>query len=79
MAAVSITSSFLVSILTTTIENDRTFIVFVVICEIGFVSSLTFILLWWRMRKSLKKVAQEIRSRKPPEGIPESVGDQPTS
>ena len=75
VAAVSITTSFLVSILTTSIENDRTFIVFVVICAIGFVSSLTFMLLWWRMRKSLKKVAQEIRSRKPPEGIPESVDD----
>jgi len=66
IAAVSIASSFLVSLLTTTIESDHTFTVFVVICTLGFGGGLTFTLLWWHMRKSLKKVAREIRGRKPP-------------
>jgi hypothetical protein len=68
IATVSIATSFLVSLLTTVIENDRTLIVFVVICVVGFLSGLTFTLLWLQMRKSLKKVAREIRDRKPPEG-----------
>ena len=73
VAAVSIAGSFLVSLLTTTIEDDRTFTIFVVICASDFVSGVSFSLLWWQMRKSLKKVAREIRDRKPPEGIPGSA------
>lgn len=63
IAAFSIGCSFLISLLTTTIDNTRTFCVFVIVCTIGFVSGITFALLWWLSRRSVRNVAKEIRSR----------------
>ena len=72
VAAVSIASSFLIALLTTTVDDIKTYCVLVIIVAIGFVASATFGLLWWRLRRSLKKVAREIRGRRPPEGLQES-------
>jgi hypothetical protein len=71
IAALSIASSFLISLLTTTIADTQTFCVFVIICAVGFVAGVTFALLWWLSRRSLKKVARDMRNRMPPEGIQE--------
>ena len=71
IATLSIATSLLIALLATNIPNTKTFIVFVVVCAVCFVAGVTFGLLWWQLRRSLKKVAQEIRDRKPPEGIQE--------
>jgi hypothetical protein len=83
IATLSVAISFLISLLTTSIDDTKTFCVFVIICGIGFIAGSTFGLLWWQSRKRLKNVAQEIRSRMPPEGIQEAAlkekpGDLPT-
>lgn len=75
IAALSIAASFLIALLTTTIADIRTFCVFVIVCIVGFVTGITFGLLWWQSRQSLKKVAQEIRNRMPPEGIQENASE----
>ena len=77
IAVFSIAISFTITLFTTTIPNDRTFIVFVIITSICYIAGLTFALLWFVSRKSLKKVSAEIRSRIPPEGVQE-VGVEST-
>lgn len=79
IAALSTAVSFLIALLTTTIESNRTFMVFVVVCTFGFLSGVTFTLVWWQMRRSLKGVAQTIRDRKLGHGIqaPESGDTAP--
>ena len=68
VAVLSTAISFSVSLATTTIESIRTFCVFVVIAVVGYLAGLTLGLLWWQSRRSLKKVAREIRRRNVPEG-----------
>jgi hypothetical protein len=68
IASLSFASSFFISLLTTTIEDVRTFCVFVIVTVAGFVAGITFALLWWQSRRSLRNVAAEIRRRMPPEG-----------
>ncbi len=74
IAALSIAASFLIALLTTKIEDVRTFCVFVIVCGLGFIAGITLGLLWWQSRRSLKNVARDIRSRMPPEGVQEDVG-----
>ena len=69
IAAISIAVSFLISLLTTTIDDIKTFCVFVIVCVVGFIASLTFSLLWWQSRRKMKNVLCAIRNRMPPEGI----------
>lgn len=64
----TLASSFLISILTTKIEADRTFMIFVSIVAIGFIVSFFLFFLWIKDYKSTKKVVEEIRKRLPPEG-----------
>jgi hypothetical protein len=71
IAVLSAAISFSVALATTTIEEDRTFYVFVIVTSVGYVAGVTFVLLWFMSRRSLKKVSAEIRSRIPPEGIQE--------
>ena len=61
--------SFSIVLATTEIENNRTFIVFVVVTAIGSVAGVTFGVLWLISRRSLKSVSAKIRSRISPEGI----------
>ncbi|MBW3539726.1 MAG: hypothetical protein KY476_05600 [Planctomycetes bacterium] len=78
ITCLSIASSFLISLLTTTIPSDRTFMVFVVVCSIGFVSGITPGLLWWQARRSLKSVTATIRERMFAEGLPDNPTGQST-
>lgn len=73
IAVLSVAISFTVALATTKIDDDRTFYVFVIVTSTGYVSGITFALLWFISRRSLKKVSTEIRSRIPPEeGIQEA-------
>lgn len=73
IAVMSIAISFSISLATTTIESIKTFCFFVVVAAIGYLAALTFGLLWWQSQTSLRKVAQEIRNRRTPQGIQEDV------
>jgi len=60
--------SFLVALLTTTIQSNRTFTVFVVLVVVGIISGIVLMGLWYRTRQSASKVIAKIRSRIPPDG-----------
>ena len=72
VGVVSTAVSFSVALATTEISSTKTFCFFVIVTIVGYLGALTFGLLWWQARRSLKTVAQEIRGRRPPEGIQES-------
>ena len=67
----SIAISFSIALLSTEIQSTKTFCFFVIVMVVGYIAALTFGLLWWQSRRSLKTVAQEIRRRRAPEGIQE--------
>lgn len=77
IAVLSVAISFSVTLTTAKIDNDRTFIVFVIITSIGYVAGITLTLLWFISRRSLRNVSAEIRSRIPPEGLQENGSDSP--
>ena len=62
IALLSISCSFLIALLTTTIDS-RIFIVFTVIVTIGFISDIILMCLWWRDRQSINPLIKEIERR----------------
>ncbi len=65
--------SFTITLATTTIDDIKTFTVFVVITTVGYLAGITFAALWFIFRKSFKSVSAKIRARIPPTGIQEVV------
>ena len=59
----SIAIAFLIAILTTTINSDRTFIVFVIITSVGFLAGIILLVVWWKTRVSIKSLVKKIRGR----------------
>lgn len=59
----SVAISFLISILSTKIENNHTYIFFVVITVVGFVVGLVLLGLWIKENKSSTSVSMKIRER----------------
>ena len=55
--------TLLVALLTTNIQSERLFIVFVVFTTLGFIAGLLLMLLWRRCRRSTSLVFAEIRRR----------------
>lgn len=75
-------TAFLIALLTTTITNNRTFEVFVIITVLGFLSGIILIVLWLRERRSSKSVCQKIRARMKEEKLHSDLASQvkdPTS
>ncbi len=79
VATSSVAISFLVTLTTTSIANLGVFCVFVILCVVGSLAGITFGLLWWRSRTTVRNVSREIRSRMVPEGIQEDEGEKPQS
>lgn len=80
IAVFSIAMSFSIALASTQIDSIKTYCFFVIVTVISYVAATTFLLLWWQSRRSLKKVAQEIRSRRTPKGIQENPEeDAPSS
>ena len=69
----TLASSFLIALLTTKIESDRVFMIFVAIVVISFIASIFLFFLWKKDYKSIKDVINEIRKRLPPEGESKSI------
>lgn len=55
--------SFTISLLTTTIESERTYTTFLIITVIGYIAFIAFIIFWLLMRKSVINVTKKIRER----------------
>jgi len=75
IGVISIAISFSIALATTQIPSTKVFCVFVIVAVVGYLAAITFSLLWWQSRRSLKTVAQEIRRRRTPQGIQESGDD----
>jgi hypothetical protein len=75
IAVLSVAISFSVALATSTFALDRTFYVFVIVTSVGYVAGITFGLLWYISRRSLRHVSAEIRARIPPEGVQEDGDD----
>lgn len=73
LTVLSVAISFSISLATTTIPSNRTFIVFVIITSLGYVVGVVFLVLWVISRRSLRSVSAKIRSRILPEGIQEAT------
>jgi hypothetical protein len=78
VGVISIAVSFSIALATTDVQSVKTFCFFVIVTVVGYLGALTFGLLWWQSRRSLKTVAQEIRRRRTPEGIQEDANDKGT-
>jgi hypothetical protein len=72
LTVLSVAISFSVALATTHIESNKTFTVFVVLVVVGYLAGLTFGILWWISRRSLRSTAAKIRARLPAEGIQEA-------
>ena len=60
---ISIAMSFLISLLTTKIESNRLYDIFVIITVIGFVIGTILFILWLREYLSSSSISQKIRKR----------------
>lgn len=61
--------AFTISLLTTEIESERVFTIFLVFTVIGYVIGTVLVALWYRNRASVSDCVQTIRDRLPPEGV----------
>lgn len=59
----SVGISFLISLLSTDIQSSRTFTVFVVLCSVGLLGGLFFILLWHKTKSKVTGVVKKIKER----------------
>lgn len=66
---ISISLSFFVSLLTTTIESARIYDTFVLIVMVFLIIGILCIILWKKSRRSNSDTINKIKNRKPPEGI----------
>ncbi len=67
--------SFLVTLLTTVIESDRLFYIFVIMTIIGLGSSVILFILWKKNYVAVSELVKTIRDRIPPQGESESVDE----
>jgi hypothetical protein len=74
VASIAVTSSL--ALATTQIESIWTYCFWMIITVLGYLSAITFGLLWWQSRRSLRSVSRDIRRRRAPEGIQEGGTDQ---
>ena len=64
--------TLLVTLTTTTIASDRSFIAYVCVCVISLIAGVVLLALWVKSHRSSKSIVERIRNRMPPpEGIQE--------
>ena len=61
--ALSVASSFLITLLTTKIESIKTFNIFLVVVIVGFFSALILLVRWWKNRKNTGLIVSKIKKR----------------
>ncbi len=75
----SAASSFIIALLTTTIESLKVFTVFVVVSAVGSVLGVVFLVIWYRGSRPVADLVETIRGRLPPEGIQEPPNPPPAT
>lgn len=65
----SISLSFLIALLTTTIASDRVYTVFVVVTVISFIAGFVLVAMWWKTRNQLSDIVTKIKARIPADEI----------
>jgi uncharacterized Tic20 family protein len=65
LSLASIFVSFLVVLLTTPIQPDRTFYIFVILCSVTFISSFVLFVLWLKSNEENKFIIERIKQRLP--------------
>jgi hypothetical protein len=73
VALLSIFISFLISLLSTKIESDKTYTFFMVVTVVSLIIGIFLLYLWWRTYDSTKAVFKKIRSRKSVDAIVDAV------
>ncbi|MDQ3814025.1 MAG: hypothetical protein M3347_08740 [Armatimonadota bacterium] len=77
LALLPISITLAVTLLTTTVQSDRVYQAFLIVCVTTFIIGALLLVLWWRSRQSSKKLIEEIKSRMPPApGIQEGSGTE---
>lgn len=71
--------SFSVAFATSTIASLYVFTVLVVVTTVSYLVGAILLVLWFRSRTSVSKVAQTIRDRLPPEGEVQQLPETPES
>jgi len=69
--ALSIASSFLITLTTIEIGSDRVFVSYLMVTILGYVIGLILLVLWWKGKSSIKKLIKDIRNR-----IKDKVGEK---
>ena len=72
IALLSVSASFLTTLLTVKFESDRRFYVFVLVTLVGFAAGLVLAVVWWRTKSTIDAVLARIRGR-----VPRSDDDPP--
>lgn len=67
VALLSMAISLSVTFATTEIKSIQILCVLTILCAIGYVLGLLFLLLWWRNYRSMGALATTIRKRLPPD------------
>ena len=71
IALLSVSISFIIALLTTTITSNKIFTVFVVIAVVGIISGLLLLFLWFKTRRTVEDLVQTIKNRLPEEDLQE--------
>ncbi|MGH7200106.1 MAG: hypothetical protein ACREJB_05840 [Planctomycetaceae bacterium] len=73
LALLPVSLTLIITLLTVTIESDRVFLVFVSVAVISFIAGLFLLVRWWKNRRSVLALVQEIKNRLPP---PEAIQEE---
>jgi len=60
---ISTAIAFLITLLTIQIDSTRLFVIFLVVTILGLSLGLVLLTLWWRSRKSIKRLVNKIKER----------------
>lgn len=72
----STAAAFLIALLSTDIESNRTFMVFVVFTTVGFVGGFILFVIWWKARQTVGALVARIKSRMPSEDLVDADAQQ---
>jgi len=59
----SVASSFLITLLTTTIQSQKVFITFLIVTILGYLSGIILTIIWWKSKKSIRDLVKKIKDR----------------
>jgi NADH:ubiquinone oxidoreductase subunit K len=65
----SVSLSFLASLLTTDIESNRTFTVFVIIVAVGLAVGGVLLFMWWNREDTVSETIEKVKGRIPSEEV----------